>query len=68
MSDKYDNSTIGRRDWAALLAFSEDEIEQFAVEDEDNPGNDERHWAQASVGLPPGKTAIHASFDRDIVA
>ena len=48
--------------------MSEDEIERMAAEDEDNPGSDEDHWAEATVGLPPGKVSIHASFDRDVVA
>ena len=58
----------GRTDWSALRAMSEDAIERIAAEDQDNPGSDEDHWAQATVGLPPGKTSIHASFDRDVVA
>ena len=60
--------TSGRTDWAALRAMSEDEIELVAVEDEDNPAGDEDHWAESTAGLPPGKTSIHASFDRDVVA
>ncbi len=61
-------ATTGRTDWAALRAMSEDDVERGAVEDEDNPASDENHWAQAVVGLPPGKTTIHASFDREVVA
>lgn len=66
-SSKPAKATTGRTDWAALRAMSEDEIERIAAEDEDNPATDEIHWAEATVGLPPGKTSIHASFDRDVV-
>lgn len=33
--------------------MSEEEIERIADDDEDNPGTDESHWADATVGLPP---------------
>ena len=57
-----------RTDWARLRAMSEEEIERMAAEDEDNPAtiNDDE-WAHATVGLPSGKTSVHASFDRDVV-
>ena len=56
-----------RTDWAALRAMPEAEIELNPAEDEENPATDESHWAEATIGLPPGKTPIHASFDRDVV-
>jgi uncharacterized protein (DUF4415 family) len=58
----------GRTDWAALHARTEAEVEQMAVADADNPVTDESHWASATIGLPPVKTAVHASFDQDVVA
>ncbi|MER2264429.1 BrnA antitoxin family protein [Methylobacterium oxalidis] len=59
----------GRTDWAALRALSEDAIERIAAEDADNPATvDEAEWARGTVGLPPRKTAIHATFDQDVVA
>ncbi len=65
--EKTPDARTGRTDWAALRAMSDDEIERMAKEDEDNPGSDADHWAMATLGLPPGKTSIHASFDRDVV-
>ncbi|MCJ2034200.1 BrnA antitoxin family protein [Methylobacterium sp. J-068] len=57
-----------RTDWASLKAVSEDEIERIAAEDTENPATiREDEWAHATVGLPPPKTSIHASFDRDVV-
>lgn len=44
-----------------------DEIERMAAEDEDNPGTDEADWMNATVGLPPRKTRIHATIDADVV-
>jgi uncharacterized protein (DUF4415 family) len=61
------NPARDRTDWSRLRAMSEEEVERIAAEDEDNPATDEAHWADAAVGLPPGKTSIHASFDRDVV-
>ena len=43
------------------------EIERIAAEDADNPATDDSHWAEATVGVPPAKTSIHANFDRDVV-
>lgn len=57
----------GRTDWAALRAMPEAEIERAAAADVDNPATDDAHWAGASIGPPKAKTAIHASFDRDVV-
>ena len=67
-SSKTVKGVLDRTDWARLRAMSEDEIERMAVDDEDNPAtvNDDE-WAQATVGLPAGKTSVHASFDRDMV-
>ncbi|KNY21225.1 BrnA antitoxin family protein [Methylobacterium sp. ARG-1] len=59
----------GQTDWAALRALSEDEIERMAAEDIDNPATvSDDAWAQATVYVPIGKTAVHATFDRDVVA
>ena len=54
-------------DWAALRGMAGDDIERIAAADADNPATDESHWSEATVGLPTGKTSIHASFDRDVV-
>lgn len=55
-------------DWAALKALSEEEIERIAEADPDNPATiHEDEWARATIGLPPVKTSIHASFDRDVI-
>ncbi|RVU15148.1 BrnA antitoxin family protein [Methylobacterium oryzihabitans] len=67
MPGKPARTGTGRTDWAALKAMSDDEIDRIAAEDEDNPPSDDDHWADAAIGLPPGKTSIHASFDRDVV-
>lgn len=64
---KTPKAASGRTDWTALRAMSGADIERVAAEDGDNPVTDEGHWAHAAIGLPPGKTAIHASFDRDVV-
>ncbi|WP_342110604.1 BrnA antitoxin family protein [Methylobacterium sp. SI9] len=41
----------------------------MAAEDTDNPATiNEDAWAHATVYVPTGKTAIHATFDRDVVA
>lgn len=57
-----------RTDWAALRAMSEEEIERIAAEDEDNPATvSDDEWAHAAVYVPNGKTAIHATLDRDVV-
>jgi uncharacterized protein (DUF4415 family) len=56
-----------RTDWTALRALPEAEVESIAATDEDSPATDDAHWAQAVVGLPRGKTSIHASFDQDVV-
>ncbi len=67
-SDKTGKPTQDRTNWAALRALSEDEIERLADEDEDNPATvSDDEWAHATIGLPPAKTAIHATFDRDVV-
>lgn len=66
-SSKTAKSERNRTDWVALRAMSEDEIERIAAEDEDNPATDESHWTEATVYVPPGKTAIHATFDQDVV-
>jgi uncharacterized protein (DUF4415 family) len=59
----------GQTDWAALRAMPEDAIERMAAEDADNPATvSDDAWAGATVYAPPGKTAIHATFDRDVVA
>ncbi|KQO72285.1 BrnA antitoxin family protein [Methylobacterium sp. Leaf89] len=58
----------GRTDWTALHARPPAEIERLAADDADNPASDENHWAEATIGLPPVKTTVHASFDRDVVA
>lgn len=55
-------------DWAALRALPEEAVERLASDDRDNPATDESHWAEAGIGLPIGKTSVHASFDRDVVA
>ncbi|MER2252690.1 BrnA antitoxin family protein [Methylorubrum podarium] len=55
-------------DWAALRALPEETVERLASDDRDNPATDESHWAEAGIGLPVGKTSVHASFDRDVVA
>ena len=59
--------SAGRTDWAALRAMPEAEIERIAAADADNPATDAAHWAAATTGPPKAKTAIHASFDRDVV-
>ena len=66
-SSKTSKAVADRTNWAALRALPDTEIERMAVEDEDNPATDEDHWAHAAVGLPSGKIAVHASFDRDVV-
>ena len=40
----------------------------MAAADEDNPATEEADWAEATVGLPPRKTRIHAIVDADVVA
>lgn len=66
--DKTAKPVQDRTNWAALRTLSEDEIERLADTDEDNPATvDEGEWAHATIGLPPAKTAIHATFDRDVV-
>ncbi|WP_438346815.1 BrnA antitoxin family protein [Methylorubrum populi] len=67
-SSKTAKVTTGRTDWEALRAMPEAEIERMAAEDPDNPATDNSHWAQATIYVPNGKTSIHASFDRDVVA
>jgi uncharacterized protein (DUF4415 family) len=57
----------GRTDWAALRAMSDADIDRAADEDEGNPTTDQGHRAHAAIGPSSGKTAIHASFDRDVV-
>lgn len=66
-SSKTSKAVPDRTNWAALRALPDAEIERLAVEDEDNPATDEDHWAQAAIGLPSGKIAVHAGFDRDVV-
>lgn len=58
---------LDRTDWARVKALTDDEIERMAAEDEDNPGTDEADWMNATVGLPPRKTRIHATIDADVV-
>lgn len=60
-------AAIRGTDWAALRAMPEDDIERIAADDVDHPATDESHWSGATVGLPIGKTSIHANFDRDVV-
>lgn len=60
-------AAIRGTDWAALREMPEDDIERIAADDVDNPATDESHWSGATVGLPIGKTSIHANFDRDVV-
>lgn len=58
-----------RTDWARLRAMPEDEVERIADADRDNPATiSDDEWADAFVGLPPGKVSVHASFDGDVVA
>ena len=57
-----------RTDWARVWALTEDEIERMAAADADNPATEEADWAEATVGLPPRKTRIHATVDADVVA
>jgi uncharacterized protein (DUF4415 family) len=64
--NKADN-TADRTDWARVKALTEDEIERMAAEDDENPGTEEADWADATVGLPPRKTRIHATIDSDVV-
>lgn len=64
--DKADPQKRGT-DWARLDAFTEEDIERMAAEDEDNSGTTEADWAHGFVGLPPFKTRIHASLDSDVV-
>jgi hypothetical protein len=52
-----------RTDWARIRALTEDEIERMAAADADNPATEEADWAEATVGLPPRKTRIHATVD-----
>jgi uncharacterized protein (DUF4415 family) len=59
---------VDRTDWARVKALTEDEIERMAAEDDENPGTEETDWANATVGLPPRKTRIHATIDTDVVA
>ncbi|MCJ2072074.1 BrnA antitoxin family protein [Methylobacterium sp. J-030] len=69
MPGKVAKPAQGQTDWVALRAMSEDEIERMAVEDADNPATvSDDAWAHATVYVPTGKTAIHATFDRDVVA
>ena len=56
-----------RADWARINAFTDDEIERMAIEDEENPATTEADWAEGFVALPPRKTRIHASVDSDVV-
>jgi uncharacterized protein (DUF4415 family) len=51
----------------ALTSLTDQEIERMAARDTDNPAADEAYWASAAVGLPAGKTYIHAGFDSDVV-
>ena len=66
MPKKADNAD--RTDWARIRALTEDEIERMAAADADNPATEEADWAEATVGLPPRKTRIHATVDADVVA
>ncbi len=66
-SNKNTKPVKDRTDWATLRDMPEDEIERLAAEDEDNPPTDEDDWTDATIGLPPSKTSIHASFDRDVI-
>ena len=67
-SAKTVKSTKNRTDWDRLRGLPEAEIERIAEEDDENPATiSEDEWAHATVGLPPRKTSIHASFDSDVV-
>lgn len=55
-------------DWARVRGFTEADVERMAAEDPENPATAEADWADATVGLPPRKTRIHASLDRDVVS
>jgi uncharacterized protein (DUF4415 family) len=66
-SEKADKPLKGRTDWARVNAFTEEDIERMAAEDDENPGTTEADWADGFVGLPPRKTRIHASLDSDVV-
>ena len=61
-------TVTGHTDWAALREMPDAEIERIASEDRDKPASDEARWADATLAAPPGKTSIHARFDRDVVA
>ncbi len=65
---KTSKSVESRTDWTRLRAMSDDEIERIASEDEDNPPTDASDWANATIGPPPLKRAVHANFDSDVVA
>ena len=61
------NKVTDRTDWARVKALTDDEIERMAAEDEENPATEEGDWADATIGLPPRKTRIHATVDADVV-
>ena len=55
-------------DWDRLRKLPEEEIERRAVEDDINPATlSDDEWAHATIGMPPRKASIHASFDQDVV-
>jgi uncharacterized protein (DUF4415 family) len=56
-----------RTDWERVHRFSEADIERMAGDDAENPATAEEDWADAQIGLPPRKTRIHASLDKDVV-
>lgn len=62
------SSNPDRTDWTRVRAFTEADIERMAAQDPDNPATGEADWADATVGLPPRKTRIHASLDSDVAA
>jgi uncharacterized protein (DUF4415 family) len=62
-----DQPAVGRTDWARVRAFSDDEIERIAADDEENPATSGEDWIDAVVGPPPVKTPVNAKFDRDVV-
>lgn len=57
-----------RTDWKRVRSFTEADVERMAAGDAENPATRATDWAEATIGLPPRKTRIHASLDSDVVS
>lgn len=56
--------TESRSDWARVDAFTDEEIEQMAIED----GTADIDWTKAKLVLPKNKESIHLRIDPDVLA